>query len=314
MVSQYSFCAGARVSIAVRAALLHRLCATALALVLMSTFSSGFVFAQAVSQISGTVSDQSGAPIPNVRITVTQTDTGVARNTTTDSAGSFIVPDLPTGPYRVEAVGACVAKRGGLRQIVNTGDTSGQYGGSRNRIWYRGAVPSANVARKHSLRRAQLIVSLGDYLVVVFVHRRAGQNQPAWIVTCGQVAGNLERSRAEQGRIDLIVDRSQRGSPPALVHICSEVAGQHLGGRNEYLGLRRVGAGPRTLVSRKEEDLVLFDRTADRAAELVTLEGVPGRREEVPRVKIPIAEEFEAVTMHRIRAGLRYSVDLGSGV
>jgi hypothetical protein len=73
---------------------------------LLATLGSVRLHAQAVSQISGTVTDQSGDAILNAKITVTQTDTGVARTTTTDSAGSFIVADLPTGPYRVEASAA----------------------------------------------------------------------------------------------------------------------------------------------------------------------------------------------------------------
>ena len=40
---------------------------------------SANVWAQATAQISGTVKDQSGAVLPGVEITVTQTETGVMR-------------------------------------------------------------------------------------------------------------------------------------------------------------------------------------------------------------------------------------------
>src|SRR5437762_1739219 len=59
--------------------------------------------AQSTAQINGTVKDQSGAVLPGVEVTVTQTDTGLKRSIPTDETGSFIFPDLPLGPYRLEA-------------------------------------------------------------------------------------------------------------------------------------------------------------------------------------------------------------------
>ena len=67
-------------------------------------FSSAVVWAQgSTAQISGAVRDQSGAVLPGVEITATQTETAVSRNTITDERGSFTLPSLPVGPYRVEA-------------------------------------------------------------------------------------------------------------------------------------------------------------------------------------------------------------------
>src|SRR5438552_5970254 len=57
----------------------------------------------ATAQISGTVKDQSGAVLPGVEITATQTQTGIARNIVTNETGSYVLPSLPTGPYRLEA-------------------------------------------------------------------------------------------------------------------------------------------------------------------------------------------------------------------
>src|SRR5437867_6541996 len=61
------------------------------------------VMAQATAQISGTAKDQSGAVLPGVEITATQTDTGIVRNTITNETGAYILSNLPTGPYRLEA-------------------------------------------------------------------------------------------------------------------------------------------------------------------------------------------------------------------
>src|SRR5262245_31258897 len=61
------------------------------------------VWAQATAQISGTVRDQTGAVLPGVEITATQTDTGIARTTITNETGSYVLPNLGLGPYRLEA-------------------------------------------------------------------------------------------------------------------------------------------------------------------------------------------------------------------
>src|SRR5438093_7756034 len=60
-------------------------------------------WAQATAQISGTVKDQSGAVLPGVEITATQTDTGVTRSTVTNETGSYVLPNLPLGRYRLSA-------------------------------------------------------------------------------------------------------------------------------------------------------------------------------------------------------------------
>src|SRR5260221_13476094 len=60
-------------------------------------------FAQAVSAtLIGTVTDSCGATVPNATITVTETQTGVSRKTSTTSDGVYTVPFLAPGVYRVE--------------------------------------------------------------------------------------------------------------------------------------------------------------------------------------------------------------------
>src|SRR5438128_10737831 len=70
---------------------------------LISIFSCGSVWAQATAEISGTVRDQTGAVLPGVEITATQTDTGIARTAVTNETGSYVLPNLAIGPYRLEA-------------------------------------------------------------------------------------------------------------------------------------------------------------------------------------------------------------------
>jgi hypothetical protein len=58
--------------------------------------------AQATAQMNGRVTDESGGVLPGVTVTVTQTDTGFTRTVVTDETGAWLIPNLPTGPYRLE--------------------------------------------------------------------------------------------------------------------------------------------------------------------------------------------------------------------
>jgi len=73
------------------------------------------IWAQATAQISGTVRDASGAVLPGVQVTATQVDTGISRTTLTNEAGFYVLPNLPLGPYRLEASLA------GFRTFAQTG-------------------------------------------------------------------------------------------------------------------------------------------------------------------------------------------------
>jgi hypothetical protein len=61
------------------------------------------LFAQATSTISGRVVDQDGAVLPGVNVTVTNSATGVPRETVTNSEGLFSVPAIDPGTYSVRA-------------------------------------------------------------------------------------------------------------------------------------------------------------------------------------------------------------------
>ncbi len=84
---------------------IHFLAAWALILLLLS--SPVGLRAQALSGINGTVTDPSGVPIPDAKVTITNIDTHVARTTVTSSAGTYYITDLIPGAYtvRVEKAG-----------------------------------------------------------------------------------------------------------------------------------------------------------------------------------------------------------------
>jgi hypothetical protein len=60
--------------------------------------------AQATSQITGTVKDESGAVLPGASVSATQTDTGFKREVVTDGDGFFSFPGIPVGPYQLEVM------------------------------------------------------------------------------------------------------------------------------------------------------------------------------------------------------------------
>jgi hypothetical protein len=74
-----------------------------LGLALCLLLCASTVWAQATAALNGRVTDTSGAVLPGVTVTATQTDTGFSRTVTTDGDGTYVMPNLPTGPYRLEA-------------------------------------------------------------------------------------------------------------------------------------------------------------------------------------------------------------------
>src|SRR4249920_3157510 len=67
------------------------------------------------AQITGTVRDSSGAVLPGVDVTATQTDTGFRRAAVTEASGLFVLSNLPVGPYRLDAM------LSGFRSFQQTG-------------------------------------------------------------------------------------------------------------------------------------------------------------------------------------------------
>src|SRR5688500_10821379 len=83
--------------------------------VLALALTSGAALAQSTGELAGRVTDESGGVLPGVTVTATQTDTGFSRTVVTDGEGAWVMPNMPTGPYRME-----VALQG-FRTYVQTG-------------------------------------------------------------------------------------------------------------------------------------------------------------------------------------------------
>src|SRR5206468_2478685 len=74
----------------------------------------------AAGTITGTVKDETGAVLPGASITITNTDTALARNLVSDPSGRYAAPDLPPGPYEIKASiqGFSTVVRSGVRLTV----------------------------------------------------------------------------------------------------------------------------------------------------------------------------------------------------
>jgi hypothetical protein len=71
---------------------------------LLSLIASAGAQSQALNgQIEGTVTDASGAVVPNATITIVNIETGTTRTLNTDESGVYRAPLLPLGSYRVTA-------------------------------------------------------------------------------------------------------------------------------------------------------------------------------------------------------------------
>ena len=82
---------------------------------------SSSVMAQDATVV-GTVTDPSGAAVPNVKITVTNLETSLVHTTVTNDAGQYVLPDLKIGHYdaKAEAAGFKVAEQKGV--VLQVGD------------------------------------------------------------------------------------------------------------------------------------------------------------------------------------------------
>src|SRR5262245_25535809 len=72
----------------------------------LSFLSSPSLLAQSEATkgvIEGTVRSESGSPLPDVAVTITNQDNGAQRRIQTDMNGRYRSPSLSLGPYRVEA-------------------------------------------------------------------------------------------------------------------------------------------------------------------------------------------------------------------
>jgi hypothetical protein len=97
------------------------------------------------STIAGVVTDQSGAAVANAKVVATLLSTGQTRESQTNDAGEFVVPQLAPGSYRVavtktgfqtgvvEGLTLDIAQRATVNVPLKVGQISEQVTGGRRR-------------------------------------------------------------------------------------------------------------------------------------------------------------------------------------
>lgn len=78
---------------------------------LAALLAASIMFGQTTAQLNGTVNDKSGAAVPSAEVTATNIDTKVERKVTSSEDGSYSIPFLPPGNYRV------VVQKQGFRTV-----------------------------------------------------------------------------------------------------------------------------------------------------------------------------------------------------
>ena len=85
-------------------------------IVLCAAFAASPAFGRVGgATLSGTVSDSSGAILPNAQISIRNVSTGLVRTVTSDSDGLYTAPNLLPGTYEITASAA------GFATLVKTG-------------------------------------------------------------------------------------------------------------------------------------------------------------------------------------------------
>jgi hypothetical protein len=112
----------------------------------------GRIYPQVVgATLSGTVTDQSGAVVPNTQISITNVATGVTRAVTTDAAGFYAAPNLLPGTYEITttAPGFTTQVRTGItltvgaQQVLNI---TMQVGRVTEKVQVTGEAPAVQLA------------------------------------------------------------------------------------------------------------------------------------------------------------------------
>jgi len=105
--------------------------------------------------LNGAVTDQSGAAVPNAKVTATSQQTGLSRSTITNDSGLYSFPQLPVGTYdlSVEASGFKLSKNTGIGLTVGavaTVNVALQVGGTQETVTVNAETPVVETTRSQT--------------------------------------------------------------------------------------------------------------------------------------------------------------------
>ena len=253
--------------------------------------------AQATAELAGRVTDESGAVLPGVTVTATQTDTGLARTAVTDETGGYLLTNLPIGPYRLEVV------LQGFRTYVQTGI-----------VLQVGAAPTinavlgvGNLEETVSVEAAAPLVDVRSAGISEVVENERivelplqGRRVTDLIVLAGadgevQLVGQADRELAEHGPAVLLgardIDGARRGERNEHVLIDGEVYHMPWDWGNESIIYRT------DKVELQEETLALMvdERYRGQLAMYDSVDSMTGLGGKIERVRIVACEPVEVL-------------------
>ena len=83
-----------------------------LSVLLVFLLAAVCLFGQSLSSVNGVVTDPSGAVVPGAQIVLENVDTRVSRDTVSDAAGRYVIPQVQPGRYKI------VAKAAGFNDVI----------------------------------------------------------------------------------------------------------------------------------------------------------------------------------------------------
>src|SRR5262245_16317187 len=106
----------------------------------------------ALSEVNGTATDQSGAVLPGVTVTLTEETTGLVRTVVTNEAGRWVLPALQPGRYSVKAELAGFQTQNRTGVVVNVGQAvtlnlALPVGGLSDQVTVTGEAPLVEVTQ-----------------------------------------------------------------------------------------------------------------------------------------------------------------------
>src|SRR5262249_23737706 len=149
-----------------------------------------------------------------------------------------------------------------------------------------------------------------NFHVLALIASQSEVDFAAWVTRLRQPRRNFQREQTDQGRRNLVIHESlsgrqgQRTGPARGTGEGCEIAPKHGRCWNVRGILRRIGALNGSLISAKEEQLVLHDGPAERSSKLVSLQRVAFGRKEISRVENSIPYKFKRIAVKVVRTRL----------
>src|SRR4030081_3675335 len=127
------------------------LCIGSLTSLLLCCITANVQAQVAGGSISGTITDNSSRVIGNVRIKITNIDTGVSREVTTNDEGVYSAPNLQSGTYRAEysVQGFKTEARSGIEMTVGAAvvsDVTLTVGALHETVTVQSEVPAVQIS------------------------------------------------------------------------------------------------------------------------------------------------------------------------